>query len=178
MAYSSPATVVTATTITSTWGNSVKTATDYLANPPACRVYHNATQSFTNNTEATVAFNSERFKTVAGMHNTVTNNSRITISDAGLYIVGAHIEFASAADYNLAYAYFRVNAATTIGSQSVGDYDTADAVRLNPVTIWKFAAADYVEVRALQANAAAAARNIGASSSQQCEFFVTWIGLG
>lgn len=180
MAYSSPATVVTGTTITSAWGNSVKTAADYLANPPACRVYHAATQAFASGTEASLAFNTERFDTNT-MHDTVTNNGRITFNTAGLYIVGANIEFAAAADYNWAYAYLRLNGTGTVGSQSVGDYDTSDAVRLNPCGVWKFAVGDYIEVRAAQNNAAAASRNVNAGTATNgiaCDFFAVWLGLG
>src|ERR1043165_754736 len=95
MAYSSPATVVTGTTITSTWGNSVKSATDYLANPPACRAYRSTGSGgfvLPTAVEAAIPFDSERFDT-DNMHSTVTNRSRITFNTAGLYQVTACVEF-------------------------------------------------------------------------------------
>lgn len=178
MAYTTPRTWVAGEVPTAAQFNAnIRDNVAFLANPPACRVYHNTTQSAANSTEVSVAFNSERYDT-ASMHDTVTNNTRITFTTAGLFVVGAHIEFAAAADYNFVYAYIRLNGTTGIGSSSIGDYDTADAPRLNPVTVYKVAVNDYMEIRAQQANAAAAARNIGGTPAMQCEFFATWIGLG
>src|SRR5262245_22049217 len=113
MGYTSPATVVTATTIsTSTFGNIVKGDLDFLANPPACRAYHNAAQALTTGVEASLALNSERYDTDT-MHDTVTNNSRLTIKTAGLYIITGHVEFANnATGYRL--GGLRVNNTTTI----------------------------------------------------------------
>src|SRR5689334_6638767 len=60
---------------------------------PAVRVTHNTTQSITNNTATVLAFNTERFDQAGGasaaMHDTVTNNSRLTALYAGIYLINA-----------------------------------------------------------------------------------------
>lgn len=178
MAYSTPATVSDGNVAPATWGNSVKAATDYLANPPACRVFHNAAQSIPSNANTVLSFNSERVDT-ATMHDPVTNNSRITMNDAGLYVVTASVSIAAAADYTALGLHFRVNGANFIAATFLGTIADATygyVVALS--TIWKFAAADYVEAMLLQKNAAAAARNTIVAASYSPEFAATWIGLG
>lgn len=178
MAYSPPATVVTATTITSAWGNSVKTAADYLANPPSTRVNHNTTQSITDSTLTKLAFNAERHKTVAGMHNTVTNNSRITITDAGLYVVGFTAGFAAAADYVRVYGDLFLNNTTIIDADDKATPAVSHGPLVRVTTMYKFAAADYIEARVYQDNTANAARNAVNTGNYTPEFWATWIGLG
>jgi hypothetical protein len=178
MPYTAPAAVVSGATISkSTFGDVVIADLNFLANPPACRVYHNTTQSLTDITETTVAFNSERFDTDT-MHDTVTNNSRITIKTAGIYEITANLEIAQSADYVAAYAYIRLNGATLIGIDGGPIASTSQGIRLNPKTLWKCAVNDYLEVRAYQDNTANAARNIAASNVGQADFMAVWVGLG
>lgn len=150
-----------------------------LANPPSCRVYHNTTQSLTDNTEATVTFNSERWDTDS-MHESVTNPSRVTFNTAGLYVVTFCCQLAAGADYTMAYATLRLNGTTTIAQGINGTI--ADAGSAGPTlvlsTIYKFAAADYVEVRAYQNNAANTARNILANLNMSPELAAARIGIG
>jgi hypothetical protein len=175
MAYSSPATVVTATTITSTWGNSVKAATDYLANPPACRVYHSTTQSAANATATTLSFNSERYDTNT-MHDTVTNNSRITMTTAGLYLVTAHVAFAANAT-GQRDLYLQVNATTYIAMHTNPTIGAGGETFLSVATVFKFAASDYIIARVFQ-NSGGALNVNGSSLAYGCEMSATWVGLG
>src|SRR5262245_16079260 len=66
---------------------------------PAVRVTHNTTQSTTSGVDLFLAFNTERFDQVAGtsstMHDTSTNNSRLTALYAGIYQITGQIEYAS-----------------------------------------------------------------------------------
>lgn len=178
MPYVSPTTVVAGTTGLATWGNSVKAAADYLANPPACRVYHNANQSLVDNAQASLAFNSERFDT-ATMHDTVTNNSRITFTVAGVYVVSACFEIAAAADYTATYCGILLNGATFVALDVKGTHaDAGIAPGFVTSTIYKFAAGDYVEVKAFQNNSANAARNVLSNNARSPEFSAVWVGLG
>jgi hypothetical protein len=150
----------------------------FLANPPACRVYHNADQSFADAARATAAFNSERYDTAA-MHDTVTNNSRITMPVAGLYLVTFNGHFIGSSDYNLVDCEIRLNGATTIAvSNSLQHNVITAAPRLVVAFVYKYAAGDYVEARPYQDNTSAAARNLQAVGNYSPEFSATWIGLG
>lgn len=153
--------------------------------PPACRVYHNANQSVTDNTVVTLAFNAERFDT-ATMHDTVTDNSRITIGTAGVYVVGGHAEIAAGTDYASSWIAIGINGggtATALALSSDGTFtDGGTGVVHSISTAWKFAAGDYIQLLVYQNNTANAARNVLASAapgkSYGCEFFATWIGRG
>ena len=59
---------------------------DYIRNPPRCSAYNSANQSTTNDTPFVVALNSEYYDS-ATMHDTATNNSRVTFLTAGVYVV-------------------------------------------------------------------------------------------
>jgi hypothetical protein len=145
-------------------------------NAPACRVYSTGTQSLTHDTSASVAFANERFDTDT-MHDNVTNNSRITLTTAGVYIVTACVRFAARSDYSRLTIGLRVNGTTSIGTTN--DQSPTNTARdLSVTTIYKFAAADYVEVRVTQENGAAAAANIETVANQTNEFSAVWVGLG
>lgn len=178
MPYTSPTTVVTGTTIASTWGNSVKAATDYLANPPACRVYNSANLSIPDNALTALTFNTERYDTDS-MHSTVTNTGRITFTTAGIYNVGFVGSFDAAAQA-ITYAEVNIRRAGTdvIANQALATIPVGFTVPLHVTTQFKFAAADYIEVVVYQDNAANVARNIVAAASKSPEFWATWVGLG
>jgi hypothetical protein len=174
MPYTAPATVVTGTTIASTWGNAVKAATDYLANPPACRLWHNAAQATTSGARLALAFNSEEFDT-DGMHDTATNNSRITINTAGIYVVHGAVEWAASNTTGVRQLEIRGNGsdATIYAIQSV---DPAAAARQATISlIRKFAVGNYIQLTVFQSSGIGI--NIGTGSYTPF-FAATWIGLG
>jgi hypothetical protein len=178
MPFVSPATVVTGTGIASAWGNSVKAATDFLANPPACRVYNNAAISINDNVDVGLTFNSERYDT-DGMHSTSVLPGRINIVTAGLYLVEFTARFAAANDYVQQGCAFVLNTTTIIaGVDRDGPNAKSFACRIHLSTVWKFAAGDYVEVTVYHDNTANAARNIESVGNFSPEFAATWIGTG
>lgn len=172
MAYSSPASVSTATTITSSWGNSVKAAVDFLANPPACRVYNNANQSIPDSTVTPLTFNTERYDTDT-MHSTAALTSRITIKTAGLYLITGTIAFAAGGSSGTRLAGIILGGSVKIAEQQAV---TNAGVSVNVSTVYKFAVNDYVELYAYQVSAGAL--NSLAVANICPEFAATWIGLG
>lgn len=146
-------------------------------NVPACRIHDNAVQSISHNVVTTIDFNSERFDTDS-MHDNVTNNSRITINTAGLYVVTAVIALEANSDYTELVVILNVNGATQIAAQRAWP----NTQSLNPhntvSTIWLFSAGDYIETTIRQRNGAAAARNTTVSVAQTPEFAATWLGTG
>ena len=178
MSYSTPRTWTTDEVATETMLNQeMRDNISFLANPPSCRVYHNANQSIADFTVTTVALNSERFDTNT-MHNTVTNNSRITFNTAGVYVVTFHGAFDSAADYLRATFAIRLNGATVLAESITTDNTAAHNPSGTVTTIYKFAAADYIEARVFQDNTAGAARNLIVAGNQSAEFAAAWIGFG
>jgi hypothetical protein len=163
--------------ILASWGDDVRAALNFLANRPACRVYHNADQSINNNAATAVAFNSERFDT-DNMHDTVTNNGRITFITAGVYSVTFTASFTAAADYDFCSAGIILNGTTYIAFQTVGDINVTVNPRLTVPTIYKFAANDFITIEVYQVNGAAAARNLLTAANYSPEFSAVWIGNG
>lgn len=180
MPYTTPTTIstsqlVTATLMNNEWVNNIA----FLANPPSCRVFHNANQSLTNNTEATVAFNSERYDSTGTMHDNASNNSRITLPVAGVYVVTFAGVIEADNDYNYMYAYIRLNGSTILAITTLGALtDAGVSPSLNVTTTYKFAASDYVEVRIAQKNTSAGAHNLASLANYSPEFGATWIGFG
>jgi len=172
MPYSSPSAVTTGTTITSTWGNSVKSAADYLANPPACRVYHSAAQAIATGTNTPLAFNSERYDTDS-MHDTVTNNTRITFNTAGLYVVGGNVEFEPALGSYMQIG-IRLNAANSIAWALITPTNVIN--KLNVSAVYKFAVGDRIELMVEHSHGSN--RNVTRVDGYSPEFWATWIGLG
>lgn len=175
MAYSSPAAPVTGTTISkTTFGDVVKADLDFLANPPACRVYHNAAQSIPNVTGTLLAFNSERYDTDT-MHDTVTNNSRITIKTAGLYVVTLNFTWPTNGTGERRASIF-LNGATQIAFSSTSPAQITTDNGICLATIYKLAVNDYLTVQVYQSSGGAL--NVNSGSNYSPEFAATWVGLG
>jgi hypothetical protein len=115
-----------------------------LAITPMARVTHNADQ--TVSTSGTVlAFNTESFDTNA-IHDTATNNSRLTCKTAGVYRVWFHGEYDPASAADTVRLQLRSNGSTVLaGARHVMTTDTAEG--LPPLyTEILLAVNDYVEV--------------------------------
>lgn len=135
---------------------------------PACRVYHDTTQSMADNAYTVVTFNQEDFDNDT-MHSTSTNPTRITFTTAGVYIVNFHADLAAGNDYLRAAAEVLLNGATVIGLGPLVDKasSASNGPRPSVTTIYQFDAADYVEFRVFQDNSANAARTLAANASAQ-----------
>ena len=108
------------------------------------RVYHNAAQTIANNTGTTLAFNSERYDTDV-IHDTTTNNSRLTCKTAGKYLITVNLWWASSAvgDRSLC---IKLNGTTHIAIVR----NTGTIRGQVNTTIYDLAVNDYVEVIVLQ----------------------------
>jgi hypothetical protein len=161
--------------------NALVDTINFLANPPACRVYRSTTQSLANNTTVALGFDLERTDwSVAPMHDTAVNNTRITIpaGGAGMYAISGHVILAGDTDYISIVLQIRVNGTTMIAPVR----DTNPGVSANQrfysiSTQYELAAGDYLELVVTQENTSAAANLAINSANQSPEFAATWIGL-
>ena len=127
---------------------------DMVPGDIGCRVRHDAAISLSNNVNTTLSMNTESEDTDT-MHDNVTNNARITFTTAGVYVVGANIRFAAHATGERD-AFIFLNGATTICFLITQAVTVAGAPTIIELTTRrKFAAADYIEVRALQSSGGA-----------------------
>lgn len=146
----------------------------------ACKVSRSTNLSIPHSTttETVVGFTTEDYDT-DGMHDTVTNNSRVTINTAGFYQFSFTGELAGATptDFGRIYAAIRCNGTiVTITQENPIDAAGVMPQRLNVgATDW-FDVGDYLEVYILQQNDSSAARFLVPQSDYSPKFAVTRIG--
>lgn len=175
MPYTSPAAITTGTVISkSTFGDVVKADLDFLASPPACRVY-GAGLATSNNTLTAITFNAERYDTNT-MHDNVTNNTRITFNTAGVYIVTGHVEWqTSGVGVRTLTVYLNGTGGTRIASSTVLPL-SADPTDMSISTTYKFGVGDYIVLAGTQTSGGVL--NVSNVSNYSPEFSATWVGLG
>lgn len=162
-----------------TWNTHLRDNLSHLANKATCRAYRSAVQSAGNNATTVVTFDQERWDT-ATMHDTSTNNDRITVPAGwgGLYIVTFSFELAAAADYTHVRGGIRLNGSSILAYTNTGSLiDNTASPSVTVTTHWKANVGDYFQALVFQENAAAAARNILSTANLSPEFMATWVGL-
>lgn len=115
----------------------------------SARVYNDAAQAVANGTVVWLAFNSESFD-VGSLHDPTTNNSRLTFATAGVYFVGANINWGTTSDTGYRELTLRVNGSTVIGQLSIDGEAISSSPRQQVMSCWSFDADDYVELGAYQ----------------------------
>lgn len=118
----------------------------------ACRVYHSVVQTTTTAVDFTLAFDTESFDTESNasstIHDTVTNNSRLTCRTAGKYLIAGNFEWAANAT-GFRHGWIALN-----GTGSYG-YDKRAASSSGTTTntcviVLDLAVNDYVELKCRQ----------------------------
>ena len=81
------------------------------------------------------------------MHNPATNNSRITINTAGVYLLTTSFFLDYVGTLTNAYPFFYKNGTTIISKMERGAFNSTTNFRFTYTAIEKFSVADYVEVK-------------------------------
>lgn len=137
---------------------------------PGARVYHSTNQSIPNGVLTALAFNSERFDT-DNIHDTVTNNSRLTCKTAGKYLIIANVFF----DLNTSgyrELHIRLNGTTTIGRLDIAGTNNNRALVVS--TIYDLSIDDYVQACVLQTSGGPL--NVLAAGNYSPEFMMVRVG--
>lgn len=172
MAYSAPPNFTTGQIVTEANLDTLSDDITFLAGPPRCRVYNSAAISVANATDQALTFNSERYDTDT-MHSTAVNTSRITFTTAGLYAVGATLQWASNAT---GYRETIIMLGGTTFIAGVSTPAVNGAVTLQTLsTTYPFTAGQYVELRVYQNSGGAL--NIEQSSSLSPEFWARLVAV-
>lgn len=135
---------------------------------PCARVYHSVAQSIADGVLTALAFDTERYDTDT-IHDTVTNNTRLTCKTAGKYRITANVGFA-ANGTGARELTIRLNGTTRICSELRMGFATYENV-MHVSTEWNLAVNDYVEAYVYQNSGAAL--NVNASSAYSPEFMMT-----
>lgn len=148
-----------------------------LSEVPRCRLTHNAVQTLTTATLTVLAFNTEIYDAAApnAMHDTVTNNSRITVptGGAGWYALQANVEFVANAT-GVRQVQIRVNGTTVIASTIVPT-TAAGVCRLNISTMYRLNVGDYAEVQAQQTSGGNL--NVTTTTDLSPSFSACWLAV-
>lgn len=116
---------------------------------PTARVYASANLAVANSTNVALGFNTETLDTDS-MHDNVTNNTRLTATTAGVYIIVANIQWDNNVSGSRSLS-LRINGATTIAQNtSIAQAPLGVGYRHEVSTIYKLAATDYVEAVVFQ----------------------------
>jgi len=140
---------------------------------PGARAYHSITQSHTTSGAwQSLALDSERYDTDT-IHDTVTNNSRLTCKTAGKYLIIGNIRFAVNATGSRGVRAYLNN--TTVVGEHVEVVASAGTVTvLHISTIYDLAVNDYVELQGFQSSGGAL--NMEQAANYAPEFMIQKIG--
>lgn len=156
---------------------------DYTVNAPLVRLVQPSTgspQSLPHNTSTALQFGTG--STVYDTHNfhdESTNNTRITPTVAGYYEVNGIVFFNSRTDYTLLYASIGLNGSEwgtgpRLIKASTATGSAAQSQHITPLEVLMNGSTDYLELRAIQTNAASAASSVNGGvpflSVFQCKF--------
>ena len=145
-----------------------------VTSPPRCYVYNSANISCANATATEMTFDTEYFDN-GGLHSTAVNTGRITIpSDgAGLYLIGAHVQWAANAT---GYRQLEIRQNGTAIAFSRNDNNGgADGSRTNITCIASAAVGSYFQLYATQNSGGAL--NATTSGSVGIHLWVTWLSV-
>jgi hypothetical protein len=170
------------TTVTAAQLNHLEQGVNDVSYAPAVRAYHNATQNVLNATATALAFNAERIDQAGNaadtMHDTVTNNSRLTCRYAGVYAIYGHVNWDGSTAGTYRQLAIRVSTTgTPYGGMQMGA-PLAAGLSQSVSTEWLLAVNDYVELVVQQDSGGT--RVISASSATgnayACEFGMSRVG--
>lgn len=135
-------------------------------NPPACKAARTTDQTISNNTNTAIQFNATDIYDTASLHDTTTNNTRITVATAGLY--ACVLSWTMNTSGTAMIGIFRVNGTTD--HNSIRE-DTTGTLRQVLTDVIKLAANDYVEGVIFQLTG-------GNVTMLAATMSVVWVGVG
>jgi hypothetical protein len=142
--------------------------------PPACRVYNNANIATVNATDKLLTFNTESYDPL-GMHDLVTNTSRITIAVAGLYVVTGAAQFAGNATGFRQLGLIVNNFATFLNFVNAPVNSAGASTKLVVTDTVKLNVGDYIELDAYQTSGGALNVELFGTTPS---LSAVWIGRG
>jgi len=150
--------------------NSAGTAPEWYQRPQV-RVYTVSNQTISTSTATALAFDSERYKTVTGLHSNVTNNTRLIADRAGYWLVIGEAVWSGSGSGQKTLD-LRVNGSTVYARSQL----PASAVQIEQIvsTVLNLAASDYVELVATHDFGSSV--SVLAAGPHAPEFMMTYLG--
>jgi hypothetical protein len=138
--------------------------------PPMCRIKQTSGQVVYDASPAVIAFNAEDFDTDA-MHDNATNNSRITIKTAGVYLIIASAAYTAVVSDDASMSILKNGAGGLGGYTSWGPANTGAGMSTS--ILIELAVNDYIELSLYQNNNVNAART---TDTTQTYLMAVWQG--
>jgi len=135
------------------------------------RVYDAGNQTISNTTDTAVAFDSERWDTDT-IHDTSTNNSKLTCNTAGKYLISGNIQW-DGNSTGTRIVFIKLNGATVIAKSSTNITDASN-FQMQCTTIYDLAVTNYVELFVRQSSGDDLAIELNANFTN--EFMMQRIG--
>ena len=140
-----------------TFGSEVDSAVAFLMDPPRCHAYNSTGQAFANGSTVLCTWDAEVYDWgTTPMHDNVTNPSRITVPETGLYDCAIFIALSSSISYSQLDVNPRINAAgSSSGGSSIRTWACANGTgQVQLAFERRLTAGDYVEVFVTQTSGA------------------------
>jgi hypothetical protein len=144
---------------------------------PAARANNSTNQTIAASTPTVISLDGEGFDTT-NLHDTATNNSRLTAPMTGVYQINGRVHWDSGAA-GLRQLRIEKNRGLPVAKTIAEAMDTASAtddLTQNVSTISHLSAGDYVELRVIQQNPTATAVDTLADLGFAPELSMAWIG--
>jgi len=136
--------------------------------PPMCRVKQTSGTSISDASNTILAFDAEDFDT-DGMHDNATNNSRITINTAGVYLVIASVRYTAGVSDDTRISILKNGG--NVGIDERGPNNTRSGQQV--MGYYDLAVSDYLEAQVYQNNSANTART---TDTPYTFLSAAWIG--
>ena len=175
MTYSAPSTQAVDYLVTAAdWNQDVVNNIIAIHDCPAARAYHNTTQTVgTGGSGTALALNSEQFDNDT-IHDTSTNNSRLTATTAGVYLITGSFGVTHNAGRYIAEILY--NGTTVIGRNGMYNTGSSQGVTVAVAALYKLSASDYVQLRVYQDSGTTA--TVVSSGNYSPYFGMQWVGAG
>jgi len=178
--WTAPTTASTGTYTSSKFNTQVKANLETLHGRPSAAVYHSSDQTLsTGSTYASLAFDSELWDGEA-LHDTSTNNERITLKRVGVWFLSATVTFGKGATSGDFSARIRLNGTTEVANsiRDLAPTTFTSGNDSNPVAhvtgvVYTSTTTDYCTVDAFQESGS----NLDVlSGSDETNFRAVWLG--
>lgn len=135
------------------------------------RVYNSAAETFGTGSDAALTFNAERYDN-GGLHDNVTNNSRLTAQKAGTYLITGHVAFAANATGKRRVTIVKGGTVSIAAQERLAS--ATDVSYLSVATLYHLSALEYVELFAYQDSGGNL--DVSALLQRSPEFAMQWLG--
>jgi len=168
--YTNLTAVATGAVLTATNFNNAQTTLNNHTVPAMCRISQSGGQTINDATNTTITFSAEQFDT-DGMHDLVTNNSRITINTAGVYLVVGSLNYTAGVSDDAALNILKNGSGGNGAFVSFGPANTSAG--MTTTTVLNLVVTDFLQLQAYQNNSANTSRTTDTTATY---LSAVWIG--